>query len=158
MLTSALPRAAPMSLSAFPSLDTFRADADRVAPVLYADAPLKRIIFVYFDDTQIPLSVNRTPPVREQATDADDMPPLSSKQRAILISLRDEGAATGETLAKRLGYAGPSSLHGKKAPSGKITGGVRELMEHGLVLNDEEEGYQLTGFGKDVAARLGDSE
>jgi biotin operon repressor len=138
------------TMSPFPLLDALRRDAQQIAPVLYDGSPLRRIVFIFADGEKFPVHCSaRVIAPRIEAS--SDMPALTTLQRNILISLRDEGPASGEVLAQRLGYSAPSSLYARS----RRPGGIRALMEQGIVLNDEENGYELTEFGQDVADRLG---
>jgi hypothetical protein len=139
--------AAPM-LSPFPYLDALRADVRQVAATLHRHSRLTRVVLVFEDGTKIPIPVMVT--IEAPERDASDLPSLSALQRRILVSLRDDGPATGSVLAERLGYSTSGSLFNK----GKR--GLRQLMEQGLVLNDESTGYDFTDFGRDVADRLGE--
>ena len=141
-------------MSAFQSLDLFREDARRVAPVLHPLAPLAKVVFVFADGFKTSISCPVT--AANFATggtieaQANDMPTLSAVQKRILVSLRDDGPAGGDSLATRLGYSSSTSLHPKNKR------GIKQLQEMGLVINDEETGYELTAFGQDVADRLGE--
>jgi hypothetical protein len=73
------------------------------------------------------------------------IPALSAKQKKIVVALL-AGPMKGDALAPACELANRSTLH-----SGR---GMKQLMEWGMVVNDEEDGYTLTEFGEDVANEI----
>ena len=127
--------------------DAVRASAPHVASALYPRTPLKEVVFRFWDGREVPLEC--APPAAPTPSERDDTPRLNAMQRKIAKNLRDEGPAPGDVLAPRIGYSSAASLHNKGRH------GIREMMEMGLVINDES-GYELTEFGQDVLEQMGE--
>ncbi len=76
----------------------------------------------------------------------DGLPPLSATQKKIMVALAEAGPLKGDALASRCKLSSRTSLHGRR--------GMTPLIEMGLVVNGEDDGYALTEFGEDVAEKI----
>ncbi|HWH79627.1 MAG TPA: hypothetical protein VNT76_19745 [Candidatus Binatus sp.] len=108
------------------------------------DCAKLRVSIRVADTGEMVASLLANPKIQPVESETREFVP-SATQKRILVALLD-GPMKGEKLAEASGLANRSSLYGRR--------GLPQLIQAGLILNDDADGYCLTDPGRDAAAEI----